>query len=68
MFTRAQLQGRRLKRNETRQGKIVHSLRRGGITAWIEANVNVAVAMWSSEHKRASTLGRYAHLVGDRVN
>lgn len=66
-LTRAKFQ-RRLKWNETRQGKTIHSLRHGGITTWIEANVNVAVAMRWSGHKRASTLGRYTHLVGDRIN
>lgn len=66
-LTRAKFQGR-LKWKETRQGKTIHSLRHGGITTWIEAGVLTHTAMRWSGHKRTSTLDRYTHLVGDRVN
>lgn len=66
-LTRAKFQYR-LNWKETRQGKTIHALRHGGITTWIEAGVLVPVAMRWSGHKRASTLERYTHLVGDRVN
>lgn len=58
----------RLNWKETSQGKTIHSLRHGGITTWIEAGVLVSIAMKWSGHARSSTLERYTHLVGSRVN
>lgn len=66
-LTRAKFQYR-LKWSDTKQGKTIHSLRHGGITTWIEAGVLTSVAMRWSGHRRARTLERYTHLVGDRVN
>ncbi|MCS3429045.1 tyrosine-type recombinase/integrase [Leucobacter aridicollis] len=66
-LTRAKFKWR-LKWKETAQGKVIHSLRHGGITTWVEAGVLAPVAMRWSGHKKSKTFDRYTHLVGNRVN
>lgn len=66
-LTRTRLQWR-LRWDETGQGKNLHSLRHGGITAWAAAGVNVPMMQRWAGHARVETTMKYVHLVGDQAS
>ncbi|KIP51457.1 hypothetical protein SD72_15380 [Leucobacter komagatae] len=66
-LTRSRLKWR-LCWDETGQGKNLHSLRHGGITAWAAAGVNVPLMQRWAGHARVETTMKYVHLVGDQAS
>ncbi|GAA1615341.1 tyrosine-type recombinase/integrase [Leucobacter chromiireducens] len=58
----------RLRWDETGQGKNLHSLRHGGITAWAEAGLPVPLMQKWAGHARVETTMKYVHLVGDQAS